>query len=267
LAGQINGTSGYEEAAAQGLVAGVNAARRARSQAESEQRDHSDAWFVLGRDQAYIGVLIDDLVTKPPTEPYRMFTSRAEHRLALRNDNADERLTELGRKIGLVGDARWAAFTDRRRTIENVIEVLKHVRVDGILAYDWLRREGNDIYKLNSTGILACVATTAAGSETQAEMPVPPIQIDAHTAWLIEVRAKYEGYIKRQDAEINRFTKMETKLIPLELDYSKVTGLRNEARQKLIKFTPRSLGQALRISGITPADVTLVAIHMQRTEK
>jgi len=145
------------------------------------------------------------------------------------------------------------------------VVALKQFRIEGAAAYDWLRREGNDLRKLcqlGGTDIPVCVSGTAMESETQTGMSVPPIS--SHTAWLIEVRAKYEGYIKRQDAQIAQFSKMETKLIPHDLDYATVTGLRSEALQKLSKFTPRSLGQALRISGITPADVTLVSIHMQR---
>jgi tRNA uridine 5-carboxymethylaminomethyl modification enzyme len=214
------------------LIAGINAARFAKGEATD---------FVLRRDQAYIGVLVDDLVTKPPTEPYRMFTSRAEHRLHLRSDNADERLTPLGREVGLVDDDRWSRFSARRDAINATVVTLKSMRIDDVSTFDWLRRPENS---------------------WEALRVAPPVP--AAIGRLVEIRAKYAGYIARQDKAIERFAQLEDKLIPASTDYAAVVGLRNEARQKLLKFTPRSLGQAMRISGITPADVTVLAVHLDR---
>jgi tRNA uridine 5-carboxymethylaminomethyl modification enzyme len=193
----------------------------------------------------HAAVLVDDLVTKPPIEPYRMFTSRAEHRLLLRNDNADLRLTEIGRKIGLVDDVRWEAFGRRRDAIALGLELLRQGRVDGVSAGEYLRRP-----EVTWKNLVQHLPEAAA--------------IDRQAYSQIEIQVKYEGYIQRQDRMVQKLTQLETKLIPAELDYRNVVGLRNEAKQKFIKFAPRSLAQALRISGITPADVTVLQIHLSR---
>lgn len=250
--GQINGSSGYEEAAAQGFMAGVNAARKLQGKEP----------LILDRSQAYIGVLIDDLVTKETFEPYRMMTSRAEYRLLLRQDNADLRLTDIGYEIGLIEEERYQNFCRKRTAIENEIKRLESV-VTGAnkQMQEFLEQAGSTPLKTAAT-LAELIRRPELDYEKLAAIDPERQPLPADVVEQININLKYEGYIKRQQQQVEHFKKLEKRLIPAEIDYDDVSNLRKEARQKLKAVRPASVGQASRISGVSPADISVLLIYL-----
>ena len=257
FAGQINGTSGYEEAAVQGIMAGINAGRKLQGKEP----------IILDRSMAYIGVLIDDIVTKGTNEPYRMMTSRAEYRLLLRQDNADLRLTEIGHEVGLISEERYKKFLEKKENITKEIERLNKTTIKPTeKVNEFLQKNGSSIIS-NGVKIAELLKRTELTYEKLKEIDTERPELPKDVADEVEIQVKYEGYLKLQEAQVEKFKKLETKKLPDNIDYNELKGLRIEARQKLNKIKPTSVGQASRISGVSPADVSVLLIYLEQLKR
>ena len=257
FAGQINGTSGYEEAACQGLIAGINAVQKLN------KKDP----VILDRSDAYIGVLIDDIVTKSTQEPYRMMTSRAEYRVLLRQDNADLRLTEIGHKIGLIDEDRYKRFTEKKKQIKEEIERINSTNIKPTKKVNEVLKKYGTTEINSGVKLSELLKRTELDYEKLKDIDENRPELDKQVSEEVEIMIKYEGYINIQKKQVDGFKKLEKKLLPEEIDYSKIKGLRLEARQKLNKFKPYSIGQASRISGVSPADISVLLIFLEQYNK
>ena len=257
FAGQANGTSGYEEAASQGLIAGINASLKLKGKNP----------VILDRSQAYIGVLIDDIVTKGTNEPYRMMTSRAEYRLLLRQDNADLRLTELGHEIGLISDERYEVFLNKKKNIENEIERIKKLTIKPTEQVNKFLEENNSSTIKAGVKLADLLKRTELNYDKLSIIDLERPELSKAEAQEVEIQVKYEGYIKMQEEQVKKFKKLEDKKLSENINYDEIKGLRIEARQKLNKVKPLSIGQASRISGVSPADVSVLLIYLEHQKR